>query len=95
MHMRKGLILPQMELESGLIVENVFVRIDTVSGNINSITIDVKLYASKDFFEQGKPYIKENVYEFEHDSSESAYNVFKQGYMFLKTLPGFEDARDA
>lgn len=93
--MRKGLILPQMELESGMVVSDVFVRIDTVIGNVHTITADVKFYASEEFFEQGRAFIKEEVYEFDHDNSESAYNVFKQGYIFLKTLPGFEGARDA
>ncbi|WP_340011790.1 hypothetical protein MHI32_01645 [Paenibacillus sp. FSL H7-0690] len=82
------------ELESGIILEESYVRIQNLSGNKNIISIDVGVFGSQTLCEEGKPPISFMNYFFTPNSEDSALRWDKQAYEYLKNLPEFENATD-
>ncbi|MFE2774589.1 hypothetical protein [Aerococcus urinaeequi] len=76
----------------GILIENAYFKIVNVSGTKESMTIDV--YVFKDRSEKEALDSRGQRYYFKSDVSEFSENIFKQGYIFLKTLPEFEEAVD-
>lgn len=79
---------------NGLNVENAYIRIDTVSGYKGGIDISVNSYVSKEAFENGDGYLKQQMFNFIPSVEEGSENFIKQGYDYLKTLPEFDNAVD-
>lgn len=86
-----------VEYNSGVIVpvSNAYIRIDSYSGNKSSASIYANTYLSKQSCEDGKePIEPTKIFTFPHNVEENAPNIVKQGYVYLKTLPEYEDAID-
>lgn len=87
-----GLIV-QTTLDSGITVNNSYVRIDNFSGTKEEVTIDVKFYADKQSQREGKPYVQSTFYSFSYDIN-NAQNLLQQAYSMIKGLPEFLNATD-
>lgn len=87
-------IQKDVELQNGLIVNNAYHRIDTVSGSKNGITISVNSYTSQPAFLDGKPYLEQKIYTFEPDVSPNAVEIWTQCYEFIKSLDEYKRAVD-
>lgn len=82
-------------LNNGLVAENAYIRIDTVSGYKGGIEVSVNSYISKTAFASGQGYLEQKIHGFIPNVADDAPNFIKQGYEYLKTLPEFEGAVDA
>ncbi|WP_375104044.1 hypothetical protein ACDZ28_13655 [Paenibacillus sp. RS8] len=89
-----ALALEKLTLDSGIDVESSYVRIDTINGNKNSLTIGVSYYVSQESFSEGKPFFEMEWHTFQPSVADGSLNYHKQGYEYLKTLPKFENAID-
>lgn len=74
--------------------DNCYARINSVGGNKENLCIEFAYYVSQELFEQNKPSIMMEYYEFIPSVEDNAPNFIKQGYEHLKTLPGFGDSVD-
>lgn len=86
-----------MQYKSGLTipVENVYIRINSYSGDKNSISIYVGKYMSYQHFLNGKESLEPiKIYSFTPDILNDSQNFIKQGYEYLKTLDEYKDAID-
>ena len=81
-------------LESGLIVENAYIRITEIAGNKHQLNIIVNSYISQQAFQDGKTFLEQKLYSFTPSVEEGSPNFIKQGYEFLKTLKEYQDAVD-
>lgn len=81
-------------LNSGLTVENAYIRIDTVSGYKGGLDISVNSYISQEAFNNGQEYLEQKFYNFIPSVEDTAPNFIKQGYKYLKTLQEYIDAID-
>lgn len=84
-----------LELNTGLTVENAYLRIDAISGYKGEIAISVNSYVSQQAFIDGNEYLQQQFFTFVPSVADDAPNFIKQGYLYLKTLPEFADATDA
>lgn len=82
-------------LGNGLTVENAYIRIDTVSGYKEQITVSVNFYVSQEGFNGGQGYLEQKFYSFVPNVSDTSADFIKQGYEYLKTLEEFAGATDA
>ncbi|MEG0553260.1 MAG: hypothetical protein RR533_07005 [Carnobacterium sp.] len=73
-------------LDSGLEVSRAYIRIDTVSGFKEKITISVNTYISKQKFKEGLGYLSQKTYTFVPTVEVGSENFIKQGYEYLKSL---------
>jgi len=83
-----------INLQNGLTIENSYMRIDSIAGNKNQLTISVNSYVSQQAFQDGKAYLEQKLYSFTPSVEESSANFIKQGYEYLKTLEEYQDAVD-
>lgn len=83
-----------IELKNGLIVNDAYIRIDTVNGYKGAITISVNSYVSQQDFIDGKSYLEQKFYTFTPNVTPDADELWTQGYEYLKSLPEFVDAID-
>lgn len=90
-----ALIINSLELSNGLSANNVYVRIDTVNGSKEEITISLNYYVNKDSFTQGKSPLKQYHHSFVPSVGEDSPNFIKQGYEYIKTIPEFAESVDA
>ncbi|NOU63184.1 hypothetical protein GC096_03875 [Paenibacillus sp. LMG 31461] len=88
-------ILRAVETESGVMVENAYARIDTISGSKNQIAITLNYYLSQSHYTDGKSYVHQEVYSYEPEVEGESDNFIKQGYEHIKSLSGFSKAIDA
>lgn len=89
-----ALLIRNYELGNGLFSYEGYIVIDTISGNKDSMGIDVKVYVSEEAYDVGQSYIENKMHSFVPDSSDSAGNYHKQAYEYLKLLPEYERAID-
>lgn len=82
------------QLQNGLIANNAYIRIDTVSGYKGEITISVNSYVSRQAFLDGAPYLEQKFYAFVPNTNPDAREMWTQGYEYLKTLDEYKDALD-
>jgi len=75
-------------------ISNAYIRIDTISGNKNRLTIQVNSYVNQSAFTDGNPYVLEEQFTFTPSVEDGALNFIKQGYTYLKTLDKFKSAID-
>lgn len=81
-------------LENGLSINDAYIRIDAISGYKKEIQISVNSYISQQDFINNKPYLEQNFYNFIPNIDESSLNFIKQGYVYLKSLDKYRDAKD-
>ncbi|MDA2216891.1 hypothetical protein VSY18_19120 [Bacillus albus] len=84
-----ALEIPKYVLNNGLIAENAFAIITNLNGN-TTMTIELKLYISREAYLEERPVIDVRFFDFQPDISERSYNYHVQGYDHLKTI--FPDA---
>lgn len=89
-----ALTIPNLNLESGICINNSYARVSTIGGDKNSLIINLCAYLDKEAFLDGKDFIKQSTFQFTPDVSDESNNFIKQAYDYLKTLPGYEDAVD-
>ena len=79
-------------LSCGLVAENAYHRIDSISGPKEAKIITVAAYASKNAHESGAAMLEgSRSFEFTRDLQN---DTWAQAYTDLKTLPEFADAVD-
>jgi len=84
-----------INLNNSLIINNAYVRIDTINGYKGELTISVNSYVSQESFIEGDDYLGlTRFYKFIPILEDNSPNFIKQGYEYLKTLPEFENATD-
>lgn len=83
-----------IELSNGILVNDAYIRIDTVSGYKGNIQVSVNSYVSQEAFNNGIGYLEQKFYNFIPSVEDDAPNFIKQGYEHLKTLPEYADAVD-
>lgn len=81
-------------LNNGLTVQNAYIRIDTVNGYKGRLDISVNSYVSQQDFQNGSGYLEQNMYNFVPSVEDNSPNFIRQGYEYLKTLPGYQGATD-
>lgn len=79
---------------AGVVINNAYVRVDTVCGYKFGLDISVNSYVTQEAFEGGQGYLEQKFYNLIPSVEDDAPNFIKQGYIYLKTLPEFEDAID-
>lgn len=87
-------IKKDQNLENGLSVNDAYIRIDTVSGYKDEITISVNSYVNQESFVDGKPYLQHKLYKFKPNVESNAKELWTQGYEFLKSLEEYNGAED-
>lgn len=87
-------ISKNIELSSGLKIDDAYIRIDTVNGYKGGITISVNSYISQKAFKCGKNYLDQKFYSFVPNVDNNSENFIKQGYSYLKMLEEYKDATD-
>lgn len=80
------------KLNNGLDLPNVYARIDSLNGSKKSIIFSLNYYASRKSFIEGNQFIQQERYTFTPSVEKNSENIFKQGYLYLKTLDEFKDA---
>jgi len=83
-----------INLLSGILIENAYIRIGMVQGNKDGITIIIDLYKNQQSYIDGKLGIDRYYYNYVPLVEENSYNFIKQGYLYLKTLPEYINAID-
>lgn len=78
-------------LGNGLSITDAYIKIDKVLGTKTSMQLMVSVYTSQSASEQYQP-AQTYFYDFSSDYTDSAKNIFKQGYQYLKTLSNFSSA---
>ncbi|MDG1603849.1 hypothetical protein P7D05_13575 [Bacillus paranthracis] len=92
--MMKGLIIKNKTLNNGIPISNVYCRIDAIMGSEKRMDFSVNYYLSKNNFDDGNPYLQQEMYDFVVNLENKEQNFFEQAYSYLKMLPGFSDAID-
>lgn len=85
-------LICDIDLESGLTVENAYLRIKSFNGSESRVSFILYIYTNKDNFKNGKPAISQKSYNMDFDKDR---NLFRQMYNFLLTLPEYENATEA
>jgi hypothetical protein len=83
-----------IEVNSGITVNDAYVRIDGLRGNKDKIMLTVSVYKDKQAQTDGKNPADQKLYNFIPDITDTSLNFVKQGYLYLKTLPEYSDALD-
>lgn len=81
-------------LNNGLVVNNAYIRIDTVSGYKGGLDYSINSYISQDGFINGQGYLEQEILHFVPSVEDNSPNFIKQAYEDAKTLPKYADAVD-
>jgi len=84
----------KIELQSGVILNEPYVKIIENGGNKELQNIRVAFYNSETDYAKGKIPVSSRLYSFAPDISENSTNFIKQGYEYLKTLDEYKTAID-
>lgn len=88
-----GVALNKM-LNNGLSLNNVYARVDSVFGSKLGVDFSVNYYVSREAFLSGKPYLQQEMHKFVPSVAAGSENIFKQAYVYMKTLEEFKNALD-
>lgn len=88
-------IVHTINLDSGLVVNQAYIRVQGINGNKNLAAITLEAFVSHQKCEEGKTPIAYYNYTFEPNMDEDALRWDKQAYEYIKTLPEFIGAIDA
>lgn len=83
-----------LNFESGMVLENAYIRIFNLFGNKGQVTLSVVTFVNKDAALEGKPFVQAKEYYFQPNVLDDAPNFYKQGYEYLKEQPEFEGSID-
>lgn len=83
-----------IDLESGLVVKDAYIRIVRIEGNKSMLTIVVNIYANREARLDRKPAVQSKVYNFTPSEDPDSFRWDKQGYQYLKTTNEYADAID-
>lgn len=89
-----ALIITKIETMAGINVQNPYIRIDSIIGNKEKLSILVHAYISQNAFNSGRGNLFAKSYDFVPSVNEESSNFIKQGYEYLKTLDEYKDAID-
>lgn len=90
-----GLRLRNKRFENGLTLENVYVKIDYLSGNKQVFIARIAYYVNQENRELGNERLYEKDHTFTPNNADDSQNIFKQCYEDLKLNdPEFADAVD-
>ena len=87
-------IIQRLELDSGVVIENVYCRVDTVSGSKLGVVADLKHYISKEA-SKTKAYVYCEQINFVPDVSDGAPEWIEQAYLQMNNIEKFFGAIDA
>lgn len=85
-------LICDMELESGLMIPDAYLRITSFSGSENHVNFNLSVFINENSFDDEKPAVTQIAYSMDFDKDR---NLFRQMYEYLKTLPEYEDAVEA
>jgi hypothetical protein len=93
-------ITTKLNLRNGLTVDDAYVRVDAFYGSKRAITYTANIYLSREAFKGGVdqpalPYLEQEMFEFQPQSTADAAHVWEQCYSDLKSRERFADAIDA
>jgi len=88
-------LIQRVEFENGLIAENCYHKVGSVSHGDNTGLIELLLYKDQPAKNDGKPVIDKKYYVFIPSVEDNAPNAKKQAYLYLKSLPEFTNVIDA
>ena len=88
-------IIRQITLDSGLFVDQSYIRVQGINGNKNLAVISLEAFVSQQTCEDGKTPVAYSSYTFEPNTADDSPRWDKQAYEYIKTLPEFEGAIDA
>lgn len=80
-----------MGFSSPAILRSAYVRIDSINGTKNKLSLTVSFYNKAN---DSMIVAHQNLYEFHPNVNSDSQNFIKQGYDHLKTLPEFAGATD-
>lgn len=83
-----------IETPHGLVVNNAYIRVQSVGGGKDSAIIELFYYVNQSASENGLEPLKRTYHDFVPSVDDSADNFIKQGYDHVKTLPEFSNAMD-
>lgn len=89
-----ALQLQNYNLYNGLVSDQAYIRVDTVSGNKDNIVADIKVYVSQQASEENIPFIDQKFIDFTPNVTEDSLNYHRQAYEYMKTLPEYAEAAD-
>lgn len=84
----------KIELQSGVILNESYIKIIENGGNKDLQNIRVAFYNSETDYTSGKTVIDSELQSFIPDITDSGLNFIKQGYEYLKNLDRYKDAVD-
>lgn len=92
-------ITKTVTLRNGLSATDAYIRIDAFYGSKRTVTYSANTYLSREAFTGGPlqdpaPYLEQEMFAFEPDSSPDAPHVWEQCYAHLKAQDRFADAVD-
>lgn len=80
------------QLENGLVVQSAYARVDSIMGYKGGMDFSLNYYTSSQAFEEGRPYLQQEIHQFIPSVEDGAENFIKQAYEYLRTLPEFQFA---
>lgn len=87
-------LLSNVSTPSGIVVNGAYARVSNVSGSKASVGIMLEYFISQAAQLEGKQAFHQEYYNFEPEVLDVSTNIFKQSYVYLKTLDGFKSAID-
>ncbi|MEC0282439.1 hypothetical protein [Terribacillus saccharophilus] len=82
-----------IKLDSGIVVEDAYIQVFSLSGNKANLEITVDIYVSR-AASISKPSVERRFYNFTPDQDDVSIRWDKQAYRYIKTLPEYEGAVD-
>lgn len=89
-----ALKVDNMNLNNGLVLENCYVKVESVSGTKEDLSFNMKIFVNEQARVNNKSWIDERQYNFTPDIGEDSENFIKQSYEYLKSLDDFKNSID-
>lgn len=89
-----GFLLKDFQLASGMVLETVYLKVDTVSGSKSNINAIAKIYLSREAANNGFAFVDQATCSFTPEVSDESPNYHKQTYEHMKTLDEYSHAVD-
>jgi S-adenosylmethionine synthetase len=82
----------RIELASGIVAEEAYVRISYLTGTKTYLSITAEVYLNKNIYDKKGLSLCSEYYSFEPTTIDGSVNFIAQAYKYLKTHPDFKDA---
>lgn len=89
-----ALLMNDYKLSSGLMSKEAYLKVGFISGSKENMSFDIKVYISKEASDEGLSTIEEFSVAFMPDTANESLNYHTQAYVWLKTLPEYNNATD-